>query len=109
MARSPHRFDIWLVDLNPVRGSEIAKTRPCVVVSPDELNRYLKTVLAVPLTSTRRSWPHRVPLDFLGVAGELATEQMRSLDRSRFVRHIGYLDKDTAERLSNMLVEMFRL
>jgi mRNA-degrading endonuclease toxin of MazEF toxin-antitoxin module len=50
-----------------------------------------------------------VPLDFLGVAGELATEQMRSLDRSRFVRHIGYLDKDTAERLSNMLVEMFRL
>ena len=109
MARSPHRFDIWLVDLNPVRGSEIAKTRPCVVVSPDELNKHLKTHLAVPLTSTRRAWPHRVAVDFSGVEGELATEQMRSLDRSRFVRHIGYLDEETARRLSEHLVEMFSL
>jgi len=109
MARSPHRFDIWLVDLNLVRGSELAKTRPCVVVSPDEVNTRFKTHLAVPLTSTRRSWPHRVAVDFAGVEGELATEHMRSLDRSRFIRHVGYLDEETARRLSEHLVEMFTL
>ena len=108
MARGPRRFEIWLVDLNPVRGSEIAKTRPCVVVSPDELNTNLKTLLTVPLTSTRRGWPHRVPLEFAGVTGELATEQMRCVDRSRFFRKLGYLDEGTARRLSTSLVDMFR-
>lgn len=108
MAGSPHRFEIWLVDLSPVRGFEIAKTRPCVVVSPDELNTNLKTLLTVPLTSTSRGWPHRVPVDFAGVAGELATEQMRNLDRSRFIRRLGYLDDETARRLSTQFVDMFR-
>ena len=106
MARNPRRFDIWLVELNPTRGAEIAKTRPCVIVSPDEINEHIKTHLAVPLTSTRRNWPHRVTLDFAGVAGELATEEMRGVDRSRFIRHLGYLDDVTARRLSTKLVAM---
>jgi mRNA interferase MazF len=107
MARAPRRFDIWLVSLNPVRGSEIAKTRPCVIVSPDELNAHLTTVLAAPLTSTRRGWPHRVALNFAGVDGEIATDQLRSLDHTRLIRPLGHLDEITAEILCARLVAMF--
>ncbi len=108
MARYPARFEIWLIDLNPVRGAEIAKTRPCVVVSPDELNQHLKTCLVAPLTSTRRHWPHRVPLIFADVEGEIATDQIRAVDRTRLIRQIGTLDPETEEKLSMRLVEMFR-
>lgn len=108
MAQYPARFEIWLIDLNPVRGAEIAKTRPCVVVSPDELNQHLKTCLVAPLTSTRRNWPHRVPLIFAEVEGEIATDQIRAVDRTRLIRQIGTLDPKTEAMLSAKLVEMFQ-
>ncbi len=108
MARYPSRFEIWLIDLNPVRGAEIAKIRPCVIVSPNELNRHLKTCLIAPLTSTKRHWPHRVPLVFAGVEGEIATDQIRAVDRTRLQKQIGHLDRETEELLSARLVDMFR-
>jgi len=101
------RFDVWLVNLDPVRGSEIAKRRPCVVVSPEEMNGSLRTVVVVPLTSTRKGYPHRAPVRFGGVSGEAATEQLRGVDKSRLVRLVGSLDPPDARLLASRLVEMF--
>lgn len=101
------RHDVYLVDLAPVRGAEIAKTRPCVVVSPDELNNTLRTIVIAPLTSTRRAWPCRVAITFASVAGEAALDQIRAIDKSRLVRRLGTLKKAEARDISARLVEMF--
>ena len=102
------RHEVWLVGLDPVQGSEIAKTRPCIIVSPDELNDRLATLIAAPLTSTRRSWPCRVPVTFKSIAGEAALDQIRAIDKTRLVRRLGALRADEASRVSAFLVEMFR-
>lgn len=99
--------DVYLVDLEPVRGSEIARRRPCAIVSPQEANAALRTVTVVPLTSTRRRYPLRVPTTFSGVNGEAATDQIRSVDKQRLVRLVGRLDRAEAQALCRRLVEMF--
>ncbi len=101
------RFDVFTVALDPTVGSEIQKLRPCAIVSPDEMNRHLKTVLICPLTSTRRPYPFRVDCDFEGREGQLATDQLRAVDRSRLVRRLGRLDPGTGDRLLDVLQEMF--
>ncbi len=101
------RFDVFMVTLDPTVGSEIKKMRPCTIVSPDEMNRHLRTVLVCPLTSTRKPYPFRVDCEFQGRAGQLATDQLRTVDRSRLVRHLGHLDPTTGDRLLNVLQEMF--
>ena len=83
------RGDIWLASLDPTVGSEIQKTRPVLVVSPDDLNRYLRLVTIVPLTSDSRPAPFRLPIDFAGRSGLLLLEQMRSVDKRRLVKHLG--------------------
>lgn len=109
MAGRPQRFDTYLVALDPVRGSEIAKTRPCVIVSPDELNGTVRTVIIVPLTSTRERYAFRVPALFQGRPGDLAVDQIRSVDRSRLIRRLGPLDDATSAALAAKLVELFQL
>lgn len=104
---APGRFEAYLVTLDPVVGSEIAKTRPCVVVSPDRINVSLATALIVPLTSRRRGWEHRVALLFDGVRGELCTEQLRAVSRERLGRFLGVLDPITARRLATSLQALF--
>lgn len=101
------RFELWLVSLDPVQGSEIAKTRPCVVVSPDVLNRYLATVLVAPLTSTIRNYPSRLLCTVAGKNGQIALDQIRTVDKSRLVKSIGILDSTTAFQISELLTEMF--
>lgn len=101
------RFEVYQVDLDPTIGSEIQKVRPCVIVSPDELNRHLRTVLICPLTSTRRAYPFRVDCSFGDREGQIATDQMRVLDRSRLGRCLGRLDEATGERLLQTLGAMF--
>lgn len=101
------RFDIWLIALDPTLGSEIHKTRPCVVVSPDEMNARLTTVIVAPMTTRRRSWPTRVPLVFQKKAGEIVLDQIRTIDRARLVRKLGALDEDTAAVVLALLQEMF--
>lgn len=103
----PRRDDVWLVSLDPSKGSEIQKTRPCLIVSPDEMNEALQTVLVAPMTSRLREYPMRITLTFRNKTGQVALDQMRTVDRSRLVRRLGTVSVDTAENVSTVLVEMF--
>lgn len=101
------RFDVCLVRLDPTEGHEIRKTRPCVVVSPDELNRHLGTLIVAPLTSTGQDYPSRVPVRFHGRAGQVALDQIPSVDRRRLVKRLGRIDAFAARRTLSVLAEMF--
>lgn len=102
------RFEFWLVSLNPTLGSEISKIRPCLVVSPDETNKFLNKVIIVPLTSTLKNYPTRFNLLFEERTGQLAVDQIRSIDKFRLIKKIGTLDETVAEQLCKVLVETFR-
>lgn len=101
------RFDICLVNLDPVLGAETAKTRPCLIVSPDEVNAALQTVIIAPMTTVRRRWPTRVGVSFQGKVGEVALDQIRALDKTRLVKRLGKLDSSTADVVLDTLAEMF--
>jgi len=101
------RSEIWLAALDPTIGSEIQKTRPCVVVSPDEMNDHLRTVTVAPMTTGSRPAPFRVPLRFKGKDGLILADQMRTLDKSRLVKRLGKLDTATTSRILTALVDMF--
>jgi len=107
MVISPRRDEVWLIALDPSKGSEIKKTRPCVVVSPDDMNEPLQTVLVAPMTTTLRSYPTRVNLNFRRKAGQVALDQLREVDRQRLVRKLGAITDKTAQEVSSVLVEMF--
>jgi mRNA interferase MazF len=104
---TPGRFQVFLVELDLTVGSEIQKTRPCVIISPDEMNRHLRTVLIAPLTSAQRPYPSRVATVFQGREGQIALDQIRAVDRQRLVKSMGSVDEATAERLASTLVRMF--
>ena len=101
------RGDIYLVALNPTRGSEIRKTRPCVVVSPQELNAYLRTFIVAPLTTGGHPYPFRVRCSFDGKDGHVVADQLRSVDRERLVRRLGSLSETTLNELLAVLQAMF--
>ncbi len=101
------RFSIFLVRLDPTTGAETAKTRPCVIVSPDELNRAIATVIIAPMTTVRRGWPTRVEINFQGKAGEIALDQIRTVDKARLVKRLGRLDAETAAVVLDTLGELF--
>ena len=102
------RFGVYLVPLDPTVGSEISKTRPCVVISPDAMNRLVRTVIVAPLTSTLRSFPYRVPCKFAGRQGQIALDHIRAIDKACLVKRLGSLDIATGARVAATLVEMFR-
>jgi len=101
------RGDVFLVSLDPARGGEIQKTRPCVVVSPDELNSYLHTFIVAPLTTGGHPYPFRIPCRFEGRAGYVVIDQIRTVDRERLMRRLGKLSPSTLERILLILQEMF--
>ena len=101
------RFDVLLVRLDPTRGSEIRKARPCVVISPDEMNQALRTAVVAPMTTQGRAYPWRVPVTFGGKAGRIALDQIRTVDRQRLVRRVGHLDGSPAQKVLDTLAEMF--
>ena len=102
-----NRFEVYLVNLDPTVGSEIRKTRPCLVVSPDELNHHIRTVLVAPMTTKGRSYPTRVPCRFKGKAGQVVLDQIRTVDRVRLIKKLGILDAKTGTRVLETLQEMF--
>ena len=102
------RFEVWQTGLNPTVGSEISKSRPCLVVSPNEANKYLSTVTIIPLTSTIRNYPTRINCRFEGKSGQLAIDQIRSVDKIRLVKKIGVMDEQTCKQLCNIMVETFK-
>jgi mRNA interferase MazF len=107
VAGSPVRDEIWLVSLDPTQGSEMRKTRPCLVISPDEMNRHLRTILIAPMTTAERPYPTRVSLVFQGKHGQVVLDQIRAVDRQRLVRRIGKASSATAHAVSAVLIEMF--
>ncbi len=103
---APARFEVWLVQLNPTRGREIRKTRPCVIVSPDEL-ALLGTVLVAPMTTKGFSYPCRVRCRFDGKDGLILLDQMRAVDKSRLIRRLGKISAPVASAVCRVLQEMF--
>ncbi|MDP3877556.1 MAG: type II toxin-antitoxin system PemK/MazF family toxin [Methylobacter sp.] len=102
------RFDVYLVELDPSIGSEIKKTRPCIIVSPNEMNA-LRTVLIAPMTTKGFYAPSRVELQFQGKTGLVLLDQLRSVDKSRLVKKLGAIDRNTQRLISSILVEMFEM
>jgi mRNA interferase MazF len=101
------RHEVWLVRFDPAEGGEIKKTRPAVVISPDESNRHLRTLIVCPLTSTIKQWPTRVPVNFGGRFGECAIDQIRTVDQSRLIRRLGAITHGEANELTEALVRTF--
>ncbi len=103
-----HRFDIWLVQLDPTQGSEIKKTRPCVVISPDEMSS-LKTAIIAPMTSKRFGFPTRIQCTFQGKKGSILLDQMRAVDKSRLIQKLGVISKNAQVKTVSCLLELFAL
>ena len=104
---SINRGDVVLVNLDPTIGKEIQKTRPCLVVSPDELNEYLRTFIVAPMTTGEHSYPFRVGCRFQGKNGYVVADQIRTIDRERVVRTLGKLSEQTVTSVLGVLQEMF--
>jgi mRNA interferase MazF len=102
-----NRFEVYLVNLDPTVGQEIKKTRPCLVISPDEMNHYISTVIVAPMTTKRRPYPTRVSCRFSGKGGQVVLDQLRTVDRLRLVRKLGRLERKTCMRVLVVLGEMF--
>jgi mRNA interferase MazF len=105
--RSPRRGEVFLVVLDPTIGSEIRKTRPCVIASPDELNAHLHTVIVAPMTSSGHAYPWRIPCRFQRRSGFVVLDQLRTVDGERLERRLGRLEPETLERVLATLREMF--
>jgi len=101
------RFDVYLINLDPTIGREIQKTRPCLVVSPDEMNRFIKTVIVAPMTTRGTSYPTRVPCKFQGKQGQVVLDQIRTVDKIRLVRRLGKVGRQTQAEVLSVLSEMF--
>jgi mRNA interferase MazF len=101
------RFDVYLVDLDPTIGSEIQKTRPCLVISPDEMNHHIATVIVAPMTTKGNTYPTRVPCQFDGKEGQIVLDQIRTIDKRRFVKKIGRISPIEQQQVLAVLAEMF--
>ena len=101
------RFEVYLVNLDPTVGSEIRKTRPCVVVSPDEMNRHIRTVIVAPMTTKGRPYPTRVSREFESKQGQVVLDQLQTVDKKRLAKRLGYLDEATGRVVLAVLAEMF--
>lgn len=101
------QFDVYVIELDPTVGSEIKKTRPCVVISPDAINRNLSTVIIAPLTHTIKNFPSRVLCHFNNEEGQIVLDQIRSVDRKRLKKKLGTIDRSTAEQVKIVLQTMF--
>ena len=101
------RFDVFLVALDPTMGHEIKKTRPCAVISPDEMNAHISTVIVAPMTTKGRPYPTRIPCRFKRRSGQVVLDQIRTVDKARLVRRLGTLASDTQKSILSALSEMF--
>lgn len=101
------RFEVYLINLDPTIGSEIQKTRPCLVISPDEMNNHIATVIVAPMTTKGRDYPTRVNCQFEGKSGQIVLDQIRTVDKSRLVKKLGKISDDTQDSVLAVLLEMF--
>ncbi len=101
------RFEIYLVRLDPTDGHEIRKTRPCVVISPNEMNRHIGTVIVAPLTTKGTRYPTRIPVRFQRKGGQVVLDQIRTIDKTRLLRRLGRISDRAAGEVLSVLGEMF--
>jgi len=101
------RFEVYLVNLDPTVSREIRKTRPCVVISPDEMNRHIETIIVAPMTTKGRAYPTRVACTFLGKRGQVVLDQIRTIDRTRLVKRLGKLSGARGITVLAVLAAMF--
>lgn len=101
------RGEVWLINLDPTVGSEIRKTRPCTVICPDDVNRFLRTVVVAPMTTAGQPYPTRVPCRFEGKSGQVVLDQIRTVDKTRLVKRLGKLPEETQRQVLKSLVELF--
>lgn len=107
MAMVVKRFDVYLINLDPTLGVEIKQTRPCLVISPDEMNRHINTVIIAPMTTKGRAYPSRVDCKFQGKQGQVVLDQIRTVDKVRLVKKLGRVDAKTQSEVLAILNEMF--
>lgn len=107
LSKTVHRFDIRLANFDPSSGSEIQKTRPCLVISSDESNEYLHNVIIAPMTTTKKHYPTRVSCVFQSTHGEIALDQIRTFDKDRLIKKLWTMDEKTAKKVCHVLGEMF--
>ncbi len=101
------RFEVYLVNLDPTVGSEIRKSRPCLIISPDEMNLHIATVIVAPMTTKGRNYPTRVPCVFQGKEGQVVLDQIKTIDQLRLVQKLGKIGKPTQEEVLTILAELF--
>lgn len=107
MGMDINRFDVFLVTLDPTCGVEIRKTRPCLIISPDEMNRHIATVMIAPMTTKGRRYPSRVACTFQGKQGHIVLDQIRTVDTSRLVKRLGKISPAARQKVLNVLQELF--
>ena len=101
------RFDVYLINLDPTIGKEIKKTRPCLVISPDEMNDYISLVIVAPMTSRIRDYPTRVTCIFQGTKGQIVLDQIRTVEKTRLIKRLGVIDEKLQYEMMRILQEMF--
>jgi len=102
------RFEVYLINLDPSVGHEIKKMRPCLIVSPDEMNKHIKTVIIAPMTTKGRKYPTRINCRFKGKSGQIVLDQIRTVDKIRFTKKLGIINLDTQKKVASVLSEMFQ-
>ena len=102
-----NRFDVFLVNLDPTVGHEIKKIRPCLVISPDEMNHHIRTVIVAPMTTKGRAYPTRVPCRFKGKSGQVVLDQLRTIDSVRLAKKLGTISRKKGSEVLAVLQEMF--
>jgi len=107
MAMVVNRFDVYLINLDPTVGSEIKKSRPCLIISPDEMNRHIRTVIVAPMTTAGRDYPTRVSCRFKKKKGHIVLDQIRTIDKSRLIKKLGSIDPKTQVEVVSTLQRLF--
>jgi mRNA interferase MazF len=107
MVKYPQQFEVYLISLDPTVGAEMQKTRPCVIISPNEMNKYLNTVIIAPMTTVIRDYPTRINLIFDNKEGQIVLDQIRTVDKNRFIKKIGSLEENISDQVIDLLLEMF--
>jgi mRNA interferase MazF len=107
MAMVVNRFDVFLVNLDPAVLSEIKKARPCLVISPDEMNRHIRTIIVAPMTTAGKDYPTRVSCTFKKKMGQIVLDQIRTIDKIRLIKELGVIDPDTQSEVISVLQRLF--
>ena len=107
MAMVVNRFDVYLITLDPTVGSETRKTRPCLILSPDEMNRHIRTVIVAPMTTGSKDYPTRISCTFKKKKGQIVIDQIRTIDKTRLINKLGYINPETQREVISVLQRLF--